>query len=201
MIANFHWLRGDKNPYDPDETSTNPLKFQSQYGLESATYLSHELTINNKIKALYGFRASSLSNFGPYNVYIYALGQSLSDNSIVDTVRYGKGEVLFNDFNLEPRVSLNFQFHPKGTIKLAYNRSVQYIHLLSNTVTPSPTDTWKLSDQYVKPRKSDHYSIGCYSNFQDNLWETFIETYYKEISRIINVVWLAFSIYPLLSGC
>ncbi len=34
--------------------------------------------------------------------------------------------------------------------------------MISNTTSMSPTDTWKLSDTYFRPERSDQLSFGIY---------------------------------------
>ena len=45
----------------------------------------------------------------------------------------------------EFRVSANYTLNRSSSMKFSYNKTVQYIHMLTNTTAISPTDTWKLS--------------------------------------------------------
>lgn len=58
--------------------------------------------------------------------------------------------------------------------------------MLSNTTAISPMDTWKLSDNYIRPQIGDQYAIGFYKNFRDNSIETSVEAYYKRIQNAIT---------------
>jgi len=69
---------------------------------------------------------------------------------------------------------------------LSFNTLRQYIHMLSNSVTMSPTDIWKLSDQYIQPQTGQQYSIGWYKNFKSNTIETSVEVYYKNIQHFLD---------------
>jgi hypothetical protein len=51
--------------------------------------------------------------------------------------------------------------------------------MLSNTTAITPTDIWKLSDNYIKPQYGDQISLGYYKNLRGNLIETSVEAYYK----------------------
>ncbi len=64
----------------------------------------------------------------------------------------------------------------------------QYIQMLSNTTAISPTDTWKLSDAYIKPQVGDQLSVGFYKNLRKGLIETSFEAYYKMTSDAIDYV-------------
>ncbi len=58
--------------------------------------------------------------------------------------------------------------------------------MLSNSVSISPTDRWKLTDPYIPPPVSDHLSLGVYKNFNNSSLETSAEIYYKKGQNIIE---------------
>lgn len=58
--------------------------------------------------------------------------------------------------------------------------------MLSNTVTVSPTDIWKLSDSHIRPQQGEQVSLGYYQNFSSNTIETSIEVYYKWINHYLD---------------
>ncbi len=186
-ITTFHRLKpGERLPFDPDDTSTNPLDLDSEHGIETGLYGSHRWSINNEISVLYGLRISALHNIGPSQVYTYAEGEPLSDQSIIDTLQVEPGQIISSFYNLEPRISTNWRFEPSTSIKASYNRTYQYIHLISNTITPNPTDIWKLSDEFLAPTRTDHFSIGLFKNFNDNAWESYVDVFYKDIRNTIE---------------
>ncbi len=186
-IATLHRLKpGERLPFDPDDTSTNPLELDSEHGLETGVYASHEWTISPKLKILYGFRLSSLLNFGPAQKRIYAPGEPRTDDALVGIDSIPSGKIFDPFLNIEPRISLNWNWQRNSAIKASYNRNYQYIHLISNTVTPNPTDIWKLSDRYLPPTRTDHVSLGLYQNFQDDQWEGYVEAFYKNVDNAIE---------------
>jgi hypothetical protein len=71
-------------------------------------------------------------------------------------------------------------------LKVSYNTLRQYIHLLTNTMTVSPTDIWKLSDQFIKPQTGDQISVGLYKNLRGNKVEVSLEGYYKKIHNFLD---------------
>jgi hypothetical protein len=75
---------------------------------------------------------------------------------------------------------------PQSAIKVSYNRTRQYIHMLSNTVSVSPTNTWKLSDPGVSPQVSDQLSFGFYKDLRKRTVEVSVEMYYKWLDNIID---------------
>src|SRR5437899_11176196 len=73
-----------------------------------------------------------------------------------------------------------------SSIKVSYNTLRQYIQMLSNTTAISPTDIWKLSDQYIKPQTGNQVSLGFYKNFRSNIIETSVEVYYKRMNNFLD---------------
>jgi outer membrane cobalamin receptor len=57
---------------------------------------------------------------------------------------------------------------------------------LSNTTSISPTDTWKLSDYYLKPQVGDQYALGFYQMLFNNSIQTSVEVYYKQIGNMLD---------------
>jgi len=62
----------------------------------------------------------------------------------------------------------------------------QYIHLVSNAGTTLPTDIWVPSTYKVKPQISFLYAAGLFKNFKDNMYETSLELYYKQMQNQIE---------------
>ena len=110
----------------------------------------------------------------------------MSQSSVTDTLRIKSGGIYKTYAGPEYRVSLNFKLAGNSSLKLNYNRTRQYLHLLSNTTSISPTDTWKLSDYYVKPQTGDQYAIGYYVEFPTQKVEISAEVYYKQIKNMID---------------
>jgi hypothetical protein len=182
----FHQLRpGERVPFDDQTSSANPLSLDTEQGLESAYYASHQLSIG-RLSMLYGLRLSALHYLGKGEVYEYEPTLPRSDESITDTISYDAGEVIKSYFGWEPRLSLTYRFSPYASLKSSFTRAYQYLHLTSSTITPSPTDIWKLSDTYISPTRSDHLSLGLYTNLQENQWELYLDAYYKKMTNLME---------------
>jgi hypothetical protein len=170
----------------PQGSNLSPLKIPNEQGREMALYANGEFQLTSMISVSVGSRYSFFQNVGARPLYRYIENQPLNAQNIVDTVQYGKGEVLKSYGGLEPRLSLRITTGETSSLKFGYNRTRQYIHLISNTTAIAPADYWKLSDPYISPQISDQYAIGYFRNFKDNGWETSIEAYYKDIQNIIE---------------
>jgi hypothetical protein len=184
--STIHRLKpGEREPFNitsPEEI----IILDYEDALETAIYASHMAKMGEHFTFQYGIRYSSMLNFGPGNAYEYAKGEPRTDDSIIDTVMYSSGKIYNRNSGWEPRMSVNVKLNDKQSIKASYSRTFQYIHLISNTVSPSPTDIWKLSDQNISPVVADQISIGYYQNLYNNKWESSLEFYYKELDDIIE---------------
>jgi len=170
---------GDKSLVVPDHV-------QAEQGLESAVYLGDKWHISSRLSLDAGIRYSMFNYLGAHDVYSYVPGQPRTDGTIVDTTSYAKNKNIKTYQGPEYRVALRFSVSDNASIKASYNTLRQYIHLLSNTTTISPTDIWKLSDPNIKPQTGEQYSLGYYQNFKSNTIETSIEVYYKRIYNYLD---------------
>ncbi len=175
---------GERIPFNED-SSSDTLILDQEIGLENAAYISHEATLG-RFHFLYGLRLSSLINIGPRDVYTYTADAPRLDENITDTISYSKNEPIETYLNLEPRASTVYKWSNNLSTKLSYSRSFQYLHLVSNTVTPTPTDIWKLSDTYVKPTESHHFSLGWFFNLKEHNYEAFVDGYYKVLNNLLE---------------
>jgi len=86
----------------------------------------------------------------------------------------------------EVRISMRYIIDRYSSVKLSYNRMRQYLHMISNTTAISPTDSWKLSDPYLKPQIGDQFAIGYYADLAGNKIESSVEIYYKHLGNIVE---------------
>ena len=63
---------------------------------------------------------------------------------------------------------------------------VQYLHLLSNTASPTPLDIWAPSGKYIKPQLLDQVAFGYFKTFKDNQFSLEVESFYKIIQNRID---------------
>ncbi|HLY69210.1 MAG TPA: hypothetical protein VKR53_05745, partial [Puia sp.] len=86
----------------------------------------------------------------------------------------------------EPRGLLKIGFDDATSLKFSYDRTYQYLQLISNTISITPVDYWKLSDPQVKPAMGDQFAAGIFRNFNNNLFETSIEGFYKKSQNLLD---------------
>lgn len=164
-----------------ENSGINPETISTRKAIEWAGYVSNSQSISERLKLYYGLRLALFSNIGPGEFYEF------------DEVGELKYTTEINDFEfvetqggLEPRLALNYMLTSKSSIKTSYNRIYQFLHLLSNSTTTTPTDLWLPSSNNVKPQISDQVSVGYFRNFKDNEYESLFEVYYKDLKNQID---------------
>lgn len=163
------------------DSSISELNLKHKQALENAIYFTHEFKTSGIFSFEYGIRFTSFSSLGVGDFYTYnSLGET------IDTASYNKGEFVTTYFNIEPRFSTNFILNEKSSIKAAYGRNTQNLHLLSNSTSGNPTDLWIPSSNNVKPEIADQISIGYFRNFKNNTFEFSTEVYYKYLQNQID---------------
>ena len=153
---------------------------------EASAYLSYDWRVSKRIALQVGARYSHFSNVGPGQVFEYAPNQPRSRESIIDTIQFGSGQTNFSFGGFEPRASLKIEVSDQQSFKFSYNRTRQYLHLISNTTAISPIDYWKLSNRYIPPQMADQFSVGYYQNFKDNVVQTSVEGFYKRNNQLVE---------------
>ncbi|WP_299156185.1 TonB-dependent receptor [uncultured Christiangramia sp.] len=181
-----------------DETSgINYFKLNDKYALENAFYISAEHKFSEKLSAEYGLRLSNFFRLGQNEFNTYANDEPVAYNprtsiyseaDILESRDVSRGESLETFTNLEPRLAVAYNFAEDQSVKVSYNRMAQYLHLISNTSSPTPLDVWTPSGPYIKPQLLDQYAIGYFRNFSDGDYTLEIESFYKDIQNRIDYI-------------
>ncbi len=164
-----------------DTTKYDFDKYQHRYSWENAIYATHSIKLTDELEVSYGLRGNLFSVLGGGNYYIFNDKQE-----VMDTIKTKRGEFVKNYFNLEPRVSVAYQLNDVSSVKAAYARTTQNLHLLSTSPTTSTFDRWTGSTNYIKPEIADQVSLGYFRNFADNMFEFSAEVYYKDLRNQID---------------
>jgi len=152
-----------------------------RYSIESALYVSNEQKVGTRLSLIYGLRFSSFSQIGPGDIHDYNTA-----GEITNTTTYDDWANIATYNGLSPRFSASFLLNEKSSIKASYSRTYQYLHLISNSTSSSPTDIWLPSSNNIKPQTSDQVSLGYFRNFKNNLLEFSVEAYYKKMQNTID---------------
>ena len=187
---------GDIKPSTPT-SGINPFKLTDKYAFENAVYIDAEHKLSDKLNLSYGLRISSFLRLGQNQLNTYQDDQAVIFNNDFQIYQkanptgsesFNKSDVIKSFANLEPRASLAYQLNDNSSVKASYNRMTQYLHLLSNTSSPTPLDIWTPSGKYVKPQLLDQVALGYFKSFNDDNYSLEVETYYKKIQNRIDYI-------------
>jgi hypothetical protein len=178
-------LPGNHLPQN-DSSLIIPERIPAERALEGALYFDERYSFSDAVFVNAGIRFSTFHSIGPASVFIYNPELSKQKLSVIDTVNFGKGEVISRYAGPEFRFSVNIRTSENSSLKINYNHMRQYLHLLSNTISISPTDTWKLSDYYLKPQTGDQYAAGFYKLLAGGRIEASVEVYYKHVKNMVD---------------
>jgi hypothetical protein len=155
---------------------------QNKYAHETAIYFLDEFDATKWLRLNVGIRASMFNLVGPYEKIEF------NNNGIpTDTLRFALDQNVQTYFGIEPRIGARFQIAKATSIKAGFHMTRQYLHLVPSSNTTLPIDLWVPSSRKVKPQTGLQYSLGIFQNFLDNMIETSIETYYKDMFNQIEI--------------
>ncbi len=163
----------------------NPEQLQHKFAAEASVYLSAKHDISEKWALHYGIRVNQFNRLAQSGLFEYANGQPVDFNPNLNNYQegtpigiYNKRDSKQNYTNIEPRLTVAYR-QEKSAWKASYQRVNQYLHLISNTTSPTPLDVWTPSGRYLKPQQSDQWALGYVTESEaGNSFET--EVFYKK---------------------
>lgn len=161
--------------------SFNNIVLDERYALEYGVYIQNEMKIGSRFNIMYGLRYSGFNLMGEGKSYEFD-----GDGKLLTETEHKSGESIQLHHGLEPRASLSFIISENNSMKLAFNRNLQYLHQLSNSTTSSPTDIWIPSSNNVKPQTCEQLALGYYQNLNKNMFILSTEVYYKNLGNQID---------------
>ncbi|TYB72487.1 MULTISPECIES: TonB-dependent receptor [Bizionia] len=180
-----------------EESGINPDKLIDKYAFENALYLDVEQKLSERIQLSYGLRYSTFLRLGQDELNMYANDEAVVFNqelqiyekaNPIGVEKYKRSKVLKSFGNLEPRLAIAYQLQNNSSIKASYNRLSQYLHLLSNTSSPTPLDIWTPSGMYTDPQILDQVALGYFRNFKNDVFSLELETFYKTVKNRIDYI-------------
>ena len=194
LKQDFTWFAGNKHsvrfglqsiyhtitPSSASGTSVSSYPRNPRKSWENALYINDDFKATEALTINYGARLSMFSVLGGDTFNTYENGV-LTDSQFLEKGKFGKTYV-----NIEPRVSANYRINEVSSVKGAYSRNTQNLHLLSNSNSGNPTDQWIGSSYTVKPEIADQISLGYSRNFNNNNYELNAEIYYKSMQNQID---------------
>lgn len=192
----FRFNPGEIKP-NSEDSGINREKLIDKYANEFGAYIDAEHKISNNLTLQYGLRLSNFIRLGQDELNAYQDDTPLLFNeqlqiyeaaTPIGTERFSRSDRIKTFTNIEPRVALAYAFNNNTSIKASYNRMTQYLHLLSNTNSPTPLDVWTPSGKYIKPQLLNQYAVGYFKSINDNEYSLEIEAFYKDIKNRIDYI-------------
>ncbi|MCD6066389.1 MAG: TonB-dependent receptor plug [Bacteroidetes bacterium] len=164
------------------------LGLETKYGLESAIYIDNEQKFGKRFSMQYGLRYSMFNYMGKGTAYSYYDTIPNYRKRLKEETMYAAGKTIKQYGNIEPRLSMKYELTDESSIKASYNRMAQYLHLVSNTAAATPLDIWTPATNNILPQISDQVALGYFRNFKDNMFETSVEVYYKDMQNQLDYI-------------
>ena len=188
---------GEIAPSRPDSGIVES-QLTKKFANEFAAYVDVEHKLNDKLSLQYGLRYSNFTRLGQDEVNIYNNDEAVvfdpflliyqsADPIDVDT-SLSRSDRLATFNNLEPRLALAYALNDDTSIKSSYTRLSQYLHLLSNTSSPTPLDVWTPSGPFTRPQILDQYALGYFKSFRESEYSLETEVFYKDIDGRIDYI-------------
>jgi hypothetical protein len=180
-----------------DDSGIIPFKLTEKYANEFAIYLESDHDISDKFSLKYGFRFSNFSRLGQDKLNTYENDNPLIYNQQLQkyepatpngVLSYERSDILKSFNNFEPRLSFSYLLNFDTSFKASYNRMAQYLHLLSNTSSPTPLDIWVPSGTFIKPQILDQYAVGYFKRIKDGDFSLETELFYKDVKNRIDYI-------------
>lgn len=192
-VIYYDFNPGTIGPLTPD-SGFNFSRLNKKYAFENSTYFDVIHKINSQLSIRYGIRLNQFLRLRQNGLQQYANDDPLyydNDLKIYDPAtplagNFDNNSSVFKTYNnIEPRINISYSFNNQS-IKASYNRLNQYLHLISNTSSPTPLDIWVPSGPYIKPQKLDQYALGYYKRIKNIKIET--EIFYKKIKNRLDYI-------------
>jgi len=148
---------GIKNPLG-EESAIVAKNLGIDPALELALYAGDVWQMGDKFSIDYGVRLSGYTNYR-------------------NPKFYGMPEL---------RLAAKYSILPSLSLKAGVNSMRQYIHLVTNTSSISPMDTWKIADADIKPQDGWQGAGGLYWTVGNNLLDISVEGYFKQVWNYLD---------------
>lgn len=160
-------------------------QLQRKFAAEASFYIDAEQELSPALAIRYGLRINQFNRLAQSGLLRYTNDAPLVFNPALNIYQQGMilGEYESDEStaaftNVEPRATLAYRTK-RSAWKLSYQRVHQYLHLISNTTSPTPLDVWTPSGKYLKPQRADQWAAGfATERVNGNSFEA--EAFYKK---------------------
>ena len=141
-----------------EETLVADRRLPAQNALEPALFVSDSWNVSPALTVDGGIRLNGLLALNPSKFYI----------------------------NPEFRLSAKYSLRDNFSVKAGFNTMSQHIHLISNTSSVSPIDTWQLCTDRIRPQTGWQAAAGLYWTVADGSIDLTLEAYYKRTAHQLD---------------
>jgi hypothetical protein len=179
----------------PEDSGINYQKLTEKYAFENSVYIDAEWEITNRLSVQGGLRLSTFHRLGQDALNIYENDNPLLFNSQfqiyeaaqpIGVESFSRSQTIKSFFQPEPRFTAAYELNENSSVKLNYQRMAQFIHLISNTTSPTPFDVYAPSGKYIDPQLADQVAAGYFRNFKNYSLE--VETFYKTVANRVDYI-------------
>jgi len=185
MLKNYQMQPGFNKPYSANDLTT-VVNLEAEQALEMAVFASDLINISDKTAVELGLRYNVYTQLGALTQRTYEPNSPFNNGSLSAEEFIDKGQIAATYTGLAPRISFRYLLNDNNSIKASYNKAFQFIHTLSNATTPAPNDSWKLSDNNIKPQASEQVSIGYYHNSSNQKYTASAEGFFKRQENLLD---------------
>lgn len=176
-INSIYFLTNPKIELGKSKNSINTANTNS---IENVVYFDVKSTYTPKISIDWGLRVSSFSILTNKSVSLIN-----NDQTNIPTAT-PLDQLTKTYFTLEPRFSGSLLINKKSSLKLAYSKNVQHLHLLNNS-NAGEFDRW-ITDSYgIQPEISNQVSLGIDGWVAKNMFQIDCEIYYKSLTQQLEL--------------
>jgi hypothetical protein len=190
----YRFNPGVIGPNRPD-SGINTEALTNKFAFENAIYFDIKHQLSERLTVSYGSRLSSFLRLGQKELNLYENNQAVGYNTDlqlyeeinpIGSESSATNKVIKSFLNLEPRLAISYKLDDNTSLKTSYNRMTQYLHLISNTSSPTPLDVWTPSGKYIQPQILDQIAIGYFKRY--NKYDLEIESFYKKTKNRIDYI-------------
>jgi hypothetical protein len=162
------------NPQILFQDNKSGFKNNEKGGLENVLYFNWDSKLSSAFFVDLGVRLSgfTLANTETENL--------LGNNQLTQNTSKNKSLTYFN---VEPRITGSYLLNKQTSIKLAYARNVQHLHLLNNA---NISDQWIINSNKIMPEISDQFSLGWERWLKNKLYQVNFDIYYKFLQNQLD---------------
>ena len=154
----YHLQPGIMSPLYEGESLVRTWNLDIQQAVEPALFVSDSWTVTSRLSLEGGIRLSGFLALNPSKFYL----------------------------NPEFRISGKYSFLDNLSVKAGFNTMSQHIHLISNTSSISPIDTWQLSTDRIRPQTGWQAAGGVYWTIANGTIDLTLEGYYKQSAHQLD---------------